>query len=309
MEAMVKETVDKLRVWLDHFNKPVVLWSGGKDSTAMLHLIRFKIGKNIPVVQWREPRFRHRYAFSDKLVKEWDLEMYDYAPSRVAMTDGYDIETGDIRFDFLKYYQWGKQSALILSLGTEPPKDGEPYLCAIDDIFARPTGSFNWPWDACFHGQKSADKDLIKGDVPLNQDVRFTADSPTQLYPMKEWTDSDVFNYLESEGVEMDPTRYVKTDGIWGHDPDKSSNADYYPVCWNCVNRHEGPSVHCPKLKCQVNNISHLALYEDIVIPEQGFRATWPNTIANDAVPVARTSGAGQFSDETEVMQSESLAK
>jgi 3'-phosphoadenosine 5'-phosphosulfate sulfotransferase (PAPS reductase)/FAD synthetase len=31
---------------------------GGKDSTAMLHLIRYEVGANLPVIQWREPRFR-----------------------------------------------------------------------------------------------------------------------------------------------------------------------------------------------------------------------------------------------------------
>jgi diphthamide synthase (EF-2-diphthine--ammonia ligase) len=58
--------------------QPVVLWSGGKDSTAMLHLIRYEVGVKLPCVQWREPRFRSRYAHSDRLANAWDLEMYDW---------------------------------------------------------------------------------------------------------------------------------------------------------------------------------------------------------------------------------------
>jgi 3'-phosphoadenosine 5'-phosphosulfate sulfotransferase (PAPS reductase)/FAD synthetase len=73
--------------------QPVVLWSGGKDSTAMLHLIRYEVGAKLPVIQWREPRFRSRYAFSDRLANAWDLEMYDYAPMDYMLTDGFDIET------------------------------------------------------------------------------------------------------------------------------------------------------------------------------------------------------------------------
>jgi len=301
---LVDQTLRRAEYWLREFSNPVVLWSGGKDSTAMLHILMFKLGVRLPCVQWREPRFRHRYAHSDLLAREWDLTLYDYAPGRIAIQDGYDIETGAPRFDFLKYYQWGHHSALILSLGTEAPKEHEiasgKYLCGLADVLQRPTGSFNWPWDSCFHGQKSADVDLIKGAVPLMQDVRRTPDSPTQLYPMRHWTDDDIFEYLEAEGVPMDPTRYDRASGKWGHKHDKSHNADYYPICWNCVNRHLSSPVWCPKLQSQVNNISHLAPYEDNAIPEQGFRHNWnPNTIVNGVGHVAATNGVGQFSAAT----------
>jgi hypothetical protein len=299
LQNLVDETLTRAEYWLREFRNPVVLWSGGKDSTAMLHLLIFKLGVRLPCVQWREPRFRHRYAHSDLLAREWDLTLFDYAPGRIAIQDGFDIETGQPRFDFLKYYQWGHHSALVLSLGTEHPKEGEPYLCGLTDVLQRPTGSFNWPWDAAFHGQKSADVDLIKGQVPLAQDVRRVADSPTQLFLMRHWTDDDIFDYLEAEGVPMDPTRYDRASGKWGHKQDKSQNADYYPICWNCVNRHLSAPVWCPKLRSDVNSIAHLAPYEDNSIPEQGFQPTWNNTTVNGVAHVAHTVGAGQCSSAT----------
>ena len=297
LAALVDQSLFRIEHWLREFRTPVVLWSGGKDSTAMLHLLQFKLGVKLPCVQWREPRFRHRYAHSDFLAREWDLTLYDYAPGRIAIQDGYDIETGAPRFDFLKYYQWGHHSALVLSLGTEHPTENEihqgRYLCGLTDVLQRPCGSFNWSWDSAFHGQKSADVDLIKGGVPLMQDVRRVDDSPTQLFPMRYWTDDDIFDYLEAEGVPMDPTRYDRATGKWGHKQDKTHNADYYPICWNCVNRHISSPVYCPKLRSEVNNISHLAPYEDNSIPEQGFKPTWNNTIVNGVEHVARTVGAG----------------
>jgi|GEM_PF-2238432 len=300
LQNLVDETLTRAEYWLREFRNPVVLWSGGKDSTAMLHLLIFKLGVRLPCVQWREPRFRHRYAHSDLLARWWDLTLFDYAPGRIAIQDGFDIETGQPRFDFLKYYQWGHHSALVLSLGTEHPKEGESYLCGLTDVLQRPTGSFNWPWDAAFHGQKSADVDLIKGGVPLAQDVRRVDDSPTQLFLMRDWTDDDIFDYLEAEGVPMDPTRYDRASGKWGHKQDKSHNADYYPICWNCVNRHLSAPVWCPKLRSEVNSIAHLAPYEDNAIPEQGFKPTWnPNTTVNGVAHVARTVGAGPCSGAT----------
>jgi hypothetical protein len=66
-----------------------------------------------------------------------------------------------------------------------------------------------------------------------------------------------VWAYLEAAGVPNDDTRYEKVGGTWQHKTDKANNSDYYPVCWNCVNRHLGDTVYCPKNSCETNNISH----------------------------------------------------
>ena len=289
---LVQDTVSKISAWLDQVNKPAVLWSGGKDSTAMLHLLLFKVGVKLPVIQWREPRFRHRYAHSDRLAREWDLEMYDYTPYAYGLQDGYDIETGKPRFDFVKAYEMAPHKVLLLFLGTEHPQEGEPFTCGLESL-QRPTGRFNFQWDSVFHGQKSSDIDLIKGQVPLAQDVVRPDGAPWQFYPMREWTDADVWNYLEAEGVPNDPTRYAKTGTSWHHKTDKSQNADYYPVCLNCVNRHLADTVYCPKLQAQTNNISHLAPYIDFSSAAQGFQPTWTHSIVNGVAHVAATSGAG----------------
>ncbi len=254
----------------------MVLWSGGKDSTALLHLIKFGAGIDLPVIQYREPKFRERYAYSDRLIKEWKLEVYDYAPSKIAIADGPDVETGELRLDFIKYYQWGQGTAVCLSLGTERPKEGEDFLCGVTDVLQRPTGTFNWPWGAVYIGTKYSDTDLIKGHVPLAVDIRYAENSPMSLYPMRDWTDENIFQYLEDNAVQPDPTRYVKDYHKWKNNPDKSLNADFYPICFNCVNRHEGKYVDCPKLKAKISNISHLAPYEDLVNEDLGFRpVTW----------------------------------
>jgi hypothetical protein len=296
-------TIERIERIFDIFDNVTVSFSGGKDSTALLHVLKFKAGIDLPVIQYREPKFRERYAYSDQLIKEWGLEVYDYAPSRVAIADGPDVETGEIRFDMLKYYQCGS-AATVLTLGTERPTESElesgKYLCAVTDFLNRPTGTFNFPWSAMFVGTKGSDKDLIKGDIPLAMDIRCVDGMPASLYAIREWTDEDVFEYLEMEGIEADPTRYVKHGGKWGNNPDKSLNADFYPICFNCVDRHQGRHVYCPKLAATVSNVSHHAPYEDMVFPDLGFKPIW-NTTANDAGLAARTNGAGPSYDETDL--------
>jgi hypothetical protein len=268
---LINKTINRIKEWNKRWPRAVVLWSGGKDSTALLHLIRYGAEIDIPVIQYRQPKFRERYAYSDYLIKEWNLEVYEYPPMKVALADGPDVNTGDVRFDMLHYFQWGRD-CVVLSLGTERPKDGEKFLCGVTDFLQRPTGTFNWPWGAVYIGTKFEDTDLIKGSIPLAQDIRIVDGSPVSLYPMRDWTDEEIFWYLEDNGIEPDPTRYIKENQNWKNNPDKSLNADFYPTCFNCVNRHLGNHVHCPKLNATITNISDMAPYEDIVIDDLGFR-------------------------------------
>lgn len=274
-QELINKTKEKAKSWNRKWNNSVVLWSGGKDSTALLHFLKFQCDIHLPVIQYREPAFRERYEYSDALIKAWNLEVYDYPPSKVALADGPDVETGEMRFDLLKYYQWGS-SCVVLSLGTERPKGDEKFLCGID-FLARPTGTFNWPWPAVWIGTKNCDTDLIKGHVPLSMDIRYVEGSPVSLYLMRDWSDADIYEYLEKSCVFPDADRYEKVDGSWGNKKDKSKNADFIPTCLNCVDRHQGKFVHCPKLKGTITNMSEKAPYEDMVFPDLGFKHTWKN--------------------------------
>jgi hypothetical protein len=275
--VLLNRTKEKALAWHARWPNSVVLWSGGKDSTALLHFLKFECDIHLPTVQFREPKFRERYEYSDRLIKEWDLEVFDYAPARVSLSDGLDIETGEMRFDLLKHYQWGEKS-VVLSLGTERPKGDEKYLCGIEYL-RRPTGTFNWPWNAVHIGTKSSDTDLIKGHMPLSVDVRYAEGCPVSLYLLRDWADEDVYMYLEEMGVMPDPDRYEKAFGEWRHKPDKSKNADFLPTCLNCVDRHAPSHVHCPKLKATITNVSHLATYEDLSFADVGVKPSWQNGV------------------------------
>ena len=275
LDALIADAVKKVTAWHKQWPSSVILWSGGKDSTALLHLMKFKAGINLPVIQFREPKFRNRYAYSDRLISEWDLEVHEYPPFQIEMTEGRDQESGLSRFDILKSFSWGS-GRLIMSLGTERPTKSElrsgRYLCGVTDVLQRPTGTFHWPWSGMYVGTKSSDQDLIKGGIPLSMDIRHVDGSPLSFYPLRHWSDTDVFSYLVANDVPIDRTRYTKEFHLWGNNPDKSQNADYYPVCLNCLDRTQGRHVDCPKLSAQISNIAHLAPYADISIPDLGVR-------------------------------------
>lgn len=58
--------------------KIVVAWTGGKDSTVLLHLIRTSFGGNIPFpVMFNDStmEFEEIYAFIERIAKEWELQL------------------------------------------------------------------------------------------------------------------------------------------------------------------------------------------------------------------------------------------
>jgi 3'-phosphoadenosine 5'-phosphosulfate sulfotransferase (PAPS reductase)/FAD synthetase len=86
---LINKTINRIKEWNKRWPRAVVLWSGGKDSTALLHLIRYGAGIDIPVIQYRQPKFRERYAYSDYLIKEWNL---DIPKPTIAQLDALEVQ-------------------------------------------------------------------------------------------------------------------------------------------------------------------------------------------------------------------------
>lgn len=248
LDDKISSAVRTITAALDQYRKPCVLWSGGKDSMVLLHLLRGG-GYHFPVVCWREPWMPWKQRFVNRIIDAWSLEVWDYAPSAVALCKG------NGRIDVMQHYQIGA-GAMILARGTEPPEEGKPWLCGRDTFLSRPVGSFAFPWDGMFHGHKSCDADPTSGGVPLKVDVLHTPGSAASIYPLREWTDEDVFAYIDRFGVPYDESRYARTPSGWTILPEKDGNPDYYHTCFRCCDPDAPAFVACPKLGVEINNIA-----------------------------------------------------
>jgi hypothetical protein len=185
---------------------------------------------------------------------------------------------GESIMAFNQHYQVGmrgdgRPAQLMVPKNIVEPKPGQPYLCGLADFLERPKGRFDYPWRGVLIGHKNSDEDQIAGKVPLHVDVRPGADGePDAYFPLRWWTDKDVWEYTEECGLPVQGDRYAKgsdgTDGSapeWRELEEKATNSDYWPACIKCIDRREGDVVRCPKLGgMATQNVSSRVLYVDI---------------------------------------------
>lgn len=234
---------------LSSFGSHVIASSFGKDSMVLLDLVR-RHAPDLPVVFHREPFQPRKYQFANSVIANWKLRVFDFPPTSTACQEG----NGEV--EIVGYYQVGA-AYNMLPTGIRAPQGDEEFVCGLKDIYERPTGAFSWPWQGMFHGHKSSDHDPIYGDIPINADVHQNLGSASYIFPLRHWTDQDVWRYTEDHNVPIHHDRYEKADGAWRERADKTLNPDYVTACTACMGRSAPHSVPCPKRSGQmVSNVS-----------------------------------------------------
>ena len=247
---------DTLRFCIEMFKSyryPVLYCSFGKDSTVLLHLLlSHKI--RIPILFHTDPWFRRKFDFANKLISAWNLEVHDYPPAKTS------LKHSEAMVALVSEYQTGPHSSLAVLKNSLEFKDGDDpdkFLCGVNFLI-RPFGAFVYPWDVALVGHKDCDEDQIFGLVPLHSRVVYRDEGPDFVFPLKEWTHDDVWDYTERFHVPYQMDRYdIKTRREL---PDKTPNSDWYEVCIRCIDKRiAGQKVFCPKLERELENVSGAA--------------------------------------------------
>lgn len=244
------------------YKRPVVMASFGKDSMVLLALIR-GMGLKFDVLFHREPFYPVKYQFANGVIEEWGLSVYDYPPVATALIGRNGL------MEVMNYYDFGTATSALPTGIIDPDyeNDEETFLCGRDDLLKKPLGRFNYPWDAVFLGHKSSDVDPLRGPMPLALDVKQTPNCPDALFPLREWTDEDVWAYTEAEHLPVHTSRYERN-GQWKEKADKTFNPDYFPACMRCIDKTQTAFVLCPKTGLVINNVADKVQYVDETKPE-----------------------------------------
>jgi hypothetical protein len=281
----------------------VLLCSFGKDSMVLLDLIRQVLPARagsarmnchsypLPVIYHRHPYFPAKDEFADSVIRSWMLEVYDFPPAACGVK-----AKGD-RLELVTRYQIGT-GVIDLPMNTEPPIERRPFVCGLQWLTRPKTLGAQWPWQTVFIGHKSSDVDPYEGPVPLKADRVETA-GVNAVFPLRHWTDQDVWDYTELNAVPYDKRRYrVKeqgshaANGRWEEVPDKWLNPDYVHACTACIDpRETRKAVPCPKLGGElVRNLG-----PTVVRMEQ-----LPDYIGAGDIPTAVGTATEEKEEETE---------
>lgn len=246
MSKLEDEALKFMGSFLNKSKSPIVMCSFGKDSLVVLYLAR-KLYKEIPVLFLREPFLSKKYKFANRLIEKLDLRVYDYNPFAT------DFIYNDSHLDIVSLYDLGQGAYTYKPVGLKPAKNGGKLICAVNDILNRPKGNFDYRWDVSFHGHKSCDVDPLHGKTKLSNDGVKPLGNTLWVYPLKDWTDDDVWGYIKENKIPYDKKRYGGN---------KNYDTDYVECCSYCLNPNLEDKVNCPLENKEILNIGRLTDYK-----------------------------------------------
>ena len=216
LRALEAESIHILREVVACFEKPVMLYSIGKDSTVLLHLARkaFHPGKlPFPLLHvdttWK---FRDMYAYRDKYVKEElgvDLLVHVNEEGLAAgvspITHGSKVHTDVMKTAGLKQAlsKYGFDAAFGGARRDEEKSRAKERIFSFRDQSHR--------WDP--KNQRPELWNIYNARVHKGESIR--------VFPLSNWTELDVWQYIHLEGLPIVPLYLaaerpvVKRSGTW----------------------------------------------------------------------------------------------
>lgn len=166
---------------LERATSPCIMWSGGKDSTAMTHLIRVGLGADVPAISEKDDLdYPGEREYVERLAAAWDLRLTILTPAispRAYLAE----HAHELRaWDDLHSRRAGLSAAVFYD---EVERASEPH-------------------DIIFLGLRSHES---RGRL-CNRKTRGLAytkrDGKRVAQPIADWAGLDVMAYMESHGIE-----------------------------------------------------------------------------------------------------------
>ncbi|MDE0191172.1 MAG: sulfate adenylyltransferase subunit CysD [Gammaproteobacteria bacterium] len=203
LKQLEAESIHIFREVVSEFERPVLLYSIGKDSSVLLHLARkaFYPGKlPFPMLHvdttWK---FRDMIAFRDRIAREKNLDL-------IVHTNKEGVAAGVTPFTYgsKKYTDIMKTQALrdaVDKHGFDACFGGarrdEEKSRAKERVYSlRDT---NHRWDP--KNQRPELWNLYNGAINPGEEVR--------VFPLSNWTELDVWQYIYQEGIEIVPLYFA----------------------------------------------------------------------------------------------------
>jgi sulfate adenylyltransferase subunit 2 len=211
------------------FPRLCMLWSIGKDSTVLLWLTRKAFFGHVPFplvhidTSYKIPEM---IAYRDRLAMEWKLRLI-VGQNREALDRGQTFPQGAadritccrlLKTEALRHTIMGTGPRARLNLGTgryEPDPDTAPYTGVIVGLRADEEGSRSK--ERYFSPRTSHSQWDIAEQPPefWNQfKTDFAPGTHVRIHPLLDWTERNIWEYIEREGIPTVSLYYDQGQGI-----------------------------------------------------------------------------------------------
>ena len=219
LQSLESEAIYVLRETAAQFERPVLLFSGGKDSIVMLHLAQkafWPARLPFPLLHidtgWK---FKAMIQFRDQVVTDYGLTLH-------AHTNPRGPKENITPFTHPRYTDIMKTEALRAALdagGYDAAFGGgrrdEEASRAKERIYSFRTSDHKWDP----RNQRPELWSIYNGDIFKGESVR--------AFPLSNWTELDIWNYIKAEAIPVVPLyfakerEFVERDGMIIHPDDE----------------------------------------------------------------------------------------
>ena len=195
--ALESEAIYIFREVVAQFEKPVLLFSGGKDSITLVRLAQkafFPAKIPFPLMHIDTGHnFPETVAFRDKLVKELGVELIvrnvqdNIDSGRVKEESGRYASRNMLQTETLldAIEEFGFDACIGGARRDEEKARAKERIFSVRDDFGQ--------WDE--KNQRPEVFDMLNGKIDLGQNVR--------VFPISNWTELDVWSYIAEEKIEI----------------------------------------------------------------------------------------------------------
>ena len=204
LKALENEAIHIFREVAAEFERPVMLYSIGKDSSVLLHLARkaFYPGRvPFPLLHvntgWK---FAEMIAFRNEIVERYDLDLIEHINPRGAAENVTPFSHGSALYTDIMKTEALRQAldAGQFDAAFGGARRDEEASRAKERIY-----SFRTPdhrWDP--RNQRPELWNIYNGQIRKGESVR--------VFPLSNWTEVDIWRYIQAEDIPLVPLYYAK---------------------------------------------------------------------------------------------------
>ena len=256
MKEKIKKSIELIKENLATSINPIIWSSFGKDSIVLIDLIN-KIDNTVPVLFQKEYICPEKYEHADRFIKKYNLTVYSFPPISTAVQ--YTDFEGSVEYEVQNYYSLTNGKTFTIPTGIVDNPNSK--VCCLKSIYMKPNAHVNYMWDMQFIGHKDCDDDAFYESIKLSDYTYEKEGIPKTVFPLKDWTHEDIWQYIDDHNLDYNRNRYIRTGKSWrGQQKDTTYNPDYFECCLECMKPNR-TKVNCPVMQQEINSVSSAIRY------------------------------------------------